>query len=148
MDWNTVMWAGVLATAVMTVVMYLGKAAGMQMDMPRMLGLMVVEPSSSAVTVIGLIMHVIMGIAFAAIYALVFDVLDIDPTWLWGTVFGAVHGVVAGMAMGMMPTMHPRMGEGQALPVPGLFGNNFGTMVPAAIIMLHLIYGAVVGAVV
>lgn len=148
MDWNTVIWAGVLATAVMTVVMYLGKAAGMQMDMPRMLGLMVVEPSSSAVTVIGLMLHFMMGVVFAAVYTLVFDVLDIDPTWLWGTAFGAVHGVVAGVAMGMMPTMHPRMGEGQALPAPGLFGKNFGAMVPAAIIMLHLIYGAIVGAVV
>jgi hypothetical protein len=37
MNWDMVIWAGVLATAVMTVVMYLGKAAGMQMDMSRML---------------------------------------------------------------------------------------------------------------
>jgi hypothetical protein len=139
----------VLATAVITVVMCLGKAADMQMDMPRMPGPMVVEPSSAA-TIIGLVIHLMMGVAFAAVYVLVFDVLNIDPTWLWGAVFGAVHGVVAGVAMGMgmMPTMHPRMGEGQALPTPSMFGKNFGTMVPAAIIVLHIMYGTMVGAVV
>ncbi len=147
MDWDLVIWAGVLATAVMTVVIYLGKAAGMQMDMPRMLGLMVVEPSSAA-TIIGLIIHFMVGVIFAAVYALIFEALDIEPGWVWGALFGAVHGIVAGMAMGMMPAMHPRMGEGHALPNPGMFGRNMGAMIPVAIIVLHLIYGAIVDAVV
>ena len=92
MDWGTVIWAGVLATAVMTVVMYMGKAAGMSMDMPRMLGAMVVEPSRTAVTVIGLMLEVMMSIVFAVVYALVFEVLDIDPTWLWDAVHGGGDG--------------------------------------------------------
>jgi hypothetical protein len=147
MEWDMVVLAGIVATAVMTVVMYMGKAIGMEIDMPRMLGLMVVDPSNVA-TVIGLVIHFMMGVVFAAVYALVFEGLDIDPTWLWGALFGAVHGILAGMAMGMMPAMHPRMGVGQELPDPGVFGRNLGAMIPVAILSLHLVFGAIVGAIV
>ncbi|MGD9711387.1 MAG: hypothetical protein AB7V46_04885 [Thermomicrobiales bacterium] len=146
MEWDNVLIAGIVATAVMTVAMYIGKSAGMQLDMPRMLGLMFTEPSSSAVAVIGLMAHVMMGVVFAAVYSLAFDAFDIDQSWLWGALFGAVHGAVVGMAMGMMPMMHPRMGDGKELPAPGFFGRNLGGMIPVAIIGLHVLYGGIVGA--
>ncbi|MBW3633520.1 MAG: hypothetical protein KY456_10900 [Chloroflexi bacterium] len=144
MDWGSALVAGVVATAVMTILMYLGKAMGMPMDMPRMLGLMFVRPhSSSLVYVLGLMVHFMMGVVFAVVYALLFDALGIDPSWLWGALFGAVHGVIAGMAFGMMPAMHPRMGNGDELPAPGLFGRNLGSMVPVAIIVVHVVFGGV-----
>jgi hypothetical protein len=37
------------------------------------------------------------------------------------------------------------MGTGQALPEPGMFGKNLGGMVPVAVILLHIVFGAVVG---
>lgn len=49
------------------------------------------------------------------------------------------------MAFGMMPAMHPRMGDGQVLTAPGPFGIHDGAMVPAGVMMLHIIFGAVVG---
>jgi hypothetical protein len=147
MDWGSAILAGVVATAAMTVLMYMGKATGMPMDIPRMLGSMVVDTEGGAVVVIGLglIIHFMMGVVFATVYALLFDAFGIDPSWLWGALFGAVHGVAAGMAMGMMPAMHPRMGTGKALPAPGFFGRNLGAMVPIGFIALHVIFGAVVG---
>ncbi len=146
MDWGSAIWAGIIATAVMTVLMYLGKAMGMPMDMPRMLGLMFVGPDrSGAVYGLGRVVHFMMGVVFAVVYALLFDAFGIDPNWLWGAVFGAVHGVIAGMVFGMMPAMHPRMGRGEVLEAPGRFGGNYGAMVPMGVLLLHVVFGAVVG---
>jgi uncharacterized membrane protein YagU involved in acid resistance len=147
MDWRSAIVAGVVATAVMTILMYLGKVMGMPMDMPRMLGLMVVGPRSGAVTIFGLVAHVMMGVVFAIIYVLLFNLFGIAPSWQRGAIFGAVHGVLAGLAFGMMPALHPRMGDGEELPTPGLFGRNLGAVVPIAIIVLHVVFGMVVGGV-
>lgn len=145
MDWGRAILAGGVATTAMTILMCMGKAMGMPMDMPRMLGSMGVDPEGGAVVVIGLIIHFMMGVVFAIVYAFLFDAFGIDPSWLRGALFGAVHGVAAGMAMGMMPVMRPRMGAGKALPAPGFFGRNLGAMVPVGFIALHIIFGAVVG---
>jgi uncharacterized membrane protein YagU involved in acid resistance len=149
MDWGSIVFAGVLATAVMTVLMYVGRTLGMQMDMPRMLGLMFTGPGNGGMVYgIGLMVHVMMGIMFAVVYALLFDAFGIGANWLWGGVFGAAHGVFAGMAMAMMPVMHPRMGNGEVFAAPGPFGVNYGSMVPIGIIMLHVVYGVAIGVIV
>ncbi len=145
-DWGNAVVAGLVATAVMTALMYMGKAMGMRMDMPRMLGLMFTGPDNTgAVYALGLVAHFMMGILLAIIYAALFSLLGIDASWLWGAVFGAAHGVIAGMAFGMMPAMHPRMGSGGVLAAPGPFGINYGSMIPVGVMMLHVIFGAVVG---
>lgn len=46
--------------------------------------------------------------------------------------------------MGMMPMMHPRMPN--PVMAPGAFLFNLGTMDVIAEFMLHMIFGAVVGA--
>lgn len=94
MDWGNAILAGLVATAVMTAVMYLGKAMGMPMDMPRMLGLMFVGPDSvGLVYMLGLMVHLMMGVIFAIVYAALFDLLGVDANWLWGAIFGAItHG--------------------------------------------------------
>jgi uncharacterized membrane protein YeaQ/YmgE (transglycosylase-associated protein family) len=76
-----------------------------------------------------------------------FSAFGLPGSWLWGLVFGAVHGVMAGLVMGMMPLVHPRVGPGKELPSPGLFAKNISPMAPMGLIMLHLVYGAVVGAI-
>ena len=138
--------AGIAGTVVMTALMYMGKAMGMQMDMPRMLGLMFVGPERSGVVYgLGSMAHGMMGAVFGIAFAIAFALTGVAPGWGTGALFGLAHGVVAGMAMGMMPLMHPRMGEGKALAAPGLFGIRYGTMVPVGILMLHAVFGAVVG---
>jgi hypothetical protein len=140
--------AGVMATAVMTILMYPGKALGRPMDTPRMLGSMVADPERGATDLVGLVLHVMMGLIFAIVYVLLFAALGLTPSWLWGAIFGAVHAGLAGLAMGMMPALPPRLGDRAALPAPGLFGRNLGAVAPMAIIiMLHVVYGSVVGGV-
>ena len=149
MDWGNIVFAGLIATAVMTMLMYAGRAMGMQMDMPRMLGLMFAGPGNGGVVYgLGLMVHLMMGIAFAVGYALLFETFGVNANWLWGAAFGTAHGAIAGMAMVMMPAMHPRMGDGDVLTAPGPFGVNYGSMVPIGIIMLHVVFGVIVGSIV
>lgn len=146
MDIVSAIIAGLVATAIMTATMYMGRAMGMPMDMPRMLGLMFTGPGNTGmVYTLGLIVHFMMGAIFGIIYALVFNIVGVDASWLWGAILGALHGVVAGVAFGMMPMMHPRMGDGQVLDPPGMFGKDYGPMVPVGVIILHVIFGLVVG---
>ncbi len=145
--WGNAIIAGLAGTAVMTVLMYMAKAMGMPMDMPRILGLMFMKPENRVGTYIaGLMAHFMNGMIFAVIYAFLFTVLGVSG-WTWGLVFGAVHGIVAGTAMGMMHVVHPNMGPGKELPALGLFAKNISPMAPAGLIMLHLVYGAIVGAI-
>lgn len=144
MDWGSAIFAGIIGTVAMTVLMYMGKAIGMPMDMPLLLGLMVRDDGSAGTYVVGGIVHLMMGAAFGIVYAALFDLLKVDPTWGWGALFGAVHGVIAGFALGMMPAFHPRMGTGKALAAPGLFGVRYGAMMPAGIVLLHILFGIIV----
>jgi hypothetical protein len=132
----------------MTALMYAGRMMGMQMDMPRMLGLMAAGPEKSgAVYLIGFMMHFMMGTVFGIIYAALFEAFGVSSYVLWGAVFGLAHGLIAGMAMAMMPAMHPRMGEGRVLSAPGPFAVNWGGMLPVGIIALHIVFGLTVGAI-
>jgi hypothetical protein len=145
--WGNAVIAGIVATAVMTVLMYMAKAMGMPMDMPRMLGLMFTRPENKAGTyIVGLMLHFMNGVIFAILYAVLFAVLGLSGGWFWGLIFGAVHGVMAGLVMGMMPAVHPRMGPGKELPSPGLFAKNISPLAPMGLIMLHLVFGVIVGA--
>ncbi len=145
--WGNAIIAGLAGTAVMTVLMYMAKAMGMPMDMPRILGLMFTKPENKVGTyIVGLMAHFMNGVIFALIYATLFTVLGLAG-WTWGLVFGAVHGVMAGLVMGMMHLVHPNMGPGKELPALGLFAKNISPMAPAGLIMLHLVYGAIVGAI-
>ncbi len=145
--WGNAIIAGLAGTAVMTVLMYMAKAMGMPMDMPRILGLMLTRPENKTGTyIVGLMAHFMNGVIFAVIYAFLFTLLGVAG-WTWGLVFGAVHGVMAGLVMGMMHVVHPNMGPGKELPALGLFARNISPMAPAGLIMLHLAYGAIVGAI-
>lgn len=151
---GTAILAGLAATAVMTVLMYAGAAMmNIRMDLPMMLGTMMM-PRGSAARIAGLVMHFVSGVVFFIVYAALFDALSLeDGVAGWAALFGLVHGIAAGMMMAMMPMMHPRMsaagaGGGSAeMESPGLFGRNLGQMAPMAIIVLHVVFGLVGGAV-
>ncbi|GAB4337803.1 MAG: hypothetical protein Kow0010_25980 [Dehalococcoidia bacterium] len=153
-DPGTAILAGLVATAVMTALMYAGASMmSVRMDMPMMLGTMMMPPGSAA-RMAGLVMHFVAGTVFFIIYAALFDAFGIDSTVAgWAALFGLVHGVLAGLMMVMMPMMHSRMATAGAVAgsgeveAPGLFGKNLGQMAPMAIVALHVVFGLVGGAI-
>lgn len=133
-DLGTAILAGLIATGVMTAVMYMGTLMNMRMDMPMMLGTMFL-PKSGAAWLIGISLHFMMGVVFFVVYAALFDILAIDSGIVgWAAIFALVHGAVSGMSMGMMPMMHPRMAtasgpaDHDTVPNPGVFASSFGMM--------------------
>ena len=103
---------------------------------------------------IGWTVHLANGLLFALLYAAVFAATGLT-TWWFGLVLGAVHaGFVGGALVNLMlPVVHPRMGtpwtdaeETPLLEPAGFMLFNYGRSTALVTLVLHLMYGAVVGA--
>ncbi len=140
--------AGVLATVVMTAMLYMGMALmprQMPMNILYMLGTMMSRNKMMAY-VAGTMMHGMMGIVFALAHTGVIEGLDLTSALVaWGVLFGFVHYLMVGMGMGLIGTMHPLMRGGQ-MTAPGLFVSNLPKMTVVGFLMVHLVYGLVVAA--
>lgn len=154
-------FAGVLA---MMVGMRGAKAMGMtnMPPMPLIIGGMVTDEPDRAKK-IGLLTHVVVmgAVVFGLGYAALFAAFG-TAGWLSGVAIGAVHGLVVGVVFTMMGAMHPRMQpaaafsggttwrhDGQHLEIeePGFFGVNYGGGTAVGVVVLHALYGLVLGAV-
>ena len=124
-----------------------------RMDIPFLLGTVFTENRRLAV-VIGWTVHLANGLLFALLYAAVFAATGLT-TWWFGLVLGAVQaGFVGGALVNLMlPVVHPRMGtpwtdaeETPLLEPAGFMLFNYGRSTALVTLVLHLMYGAVVGA--
>ena len=123
--------AGLVATGVMLPIMYI-----MGSMMSR---------SSGPLYLMGFMMHFGMGVIYAIVHTSLYQAFGLESELLvWGLLFGAVHWVVA--SMGMMGSMHPRIRDGE-LAAPGAFLKNYPMMSVVGFLMLHLMFGLVVGSV-
>lgn len=126
--------AGIIGTAVMTVVMMVAPMMGMpKMSPPEMLAGMLGMP-----VFVGWIMHFMIGImfAFAYTYLCIFK-HKISNVWLKGAVFGVVVFVFAQVMMAIM---------GMIMPMPKMEGSMIPMMVGS--LMGHIIFGMTVAKVV
>ncbi len=156
--------AGFAGGAVMTVAMTMMRKSGKtEMDMALIQGAMFTGDRGKAKAV-GAMMHLVVmsALIIGSVYAALFAVFAVDSANAWwiAALFGVAHGVMAGMMMGMLPKMHPRMAEAEhpgprgehigtdgslMLKPPGVFAKNYGKVTPAGVVMVHVIYGLVVG---
>jgi len=134
--------AGIVASLVFSIVLAMAPCMGMpKMDIVDLLGSMFSGKSSP---VLGWMMHLMMGIVFAVIYAFLWSSGIGAATWLNGVIFGAVQWLVVGMAMGMIPMMHVGIKSG-AVKAPGLWmTNNGGIMAFIGGLVGHMIFGIVI----
>lgn len=135
--------AGVVGGLVMTVLMAMGRAMGMHANLEMMEGTMMLPPGPAAWWV-GLVMHLIISGIIGVIYGLAFEYVSHRATWWIGALFSLVHSAIAGGVMAMMPMINPRMPS--PVPAPGYLMANMGGMYVIMALILHAIYGAVVGA--
>lgn len=145
MDFNGVaaIVAGLAGTAVMTMLMTMAPQMGMPtMDMPALLGSMFGAPGNKT---LGLVMHFMMGVVFALIYAALFTTVTGTSIILLGAVFGVAHWLVVGLMTGMMPMLHAGIKSGQ-VQAPGIYMTGLGGMMGFAGGLLgHVVFGLVVG---
>lgn len=134
--------AGIVGTVVFTAVLMMAPKMGMpKMDIVDLLGSMF---SAKSNPVLGWMMHLMMGVVFALIYAFLWSSGVGAATWVYGLIFGAIHWLIVGMAMAMIPMMHVGIKSG-AVKAPGLWmTNNGGVMAFMGGLVGHAIFGAVV----
>lgn len=137
--------AGLAGTLGLTVVMLLTTAMGVaRLNFPMLLGSMFTRPGPAALAT-GLLWHFMNGVVFAALYALAFAALSIAPSWSSGAAFGVVHTILGGVLLGLVGTVHPLIRKGQ-MPAPRAFGTRYGARGVVVLLVSHLVFGAIVGA--
>lgn len=133
--------AGIVGTIIMTMMMGVAPRMGLpKMDIIGMLGTMFGKPNR----MLGTIMHLMMGVIFAIIYAFLWDFGIGSASLVGGILFGVVHWLITGMMMGLIPMMHVGIKSGN-VPPPGLYmTNNVGVMGFVGGLIGHMIFGLVV----
>lgn len=135
--------AGLLATLIFTAVLRMAPRMGLpNMDIVSLLGSMF-NPQGNAV--LGWMMHLMMGVVFALIYASLWRAGIGAATWLGGLAFGAVHWLIVGMVMLMIPMLHAGIRAGK-MQAPGAYmtANGGGLMAFMGGLVGHMLYGLVV----
>lgn len=152
MDWAGWALFGLVATALLTVVMIGAQLVGLtRLDLPLMLGTIATDDPDRA-RVVGFLLHLAVGEGFALGYAAVFALLD-EATWWLGALLGLLHVAVAlTILVPLLPGVHPRMATERAGPSeravlepPGLLGLNYGAETPAVAVVAHLVFGIALG---
>ena len=139
--------AGLIGGVAMGATLYMGNLMmprQMKINLFMMLGSMML-PLGAAAFLLGAMIHGGMSVGFGLIHGAVFAVSDIDSDEAaWGLLFGLVHWASSGMALGMLPLMHPRIRNGE-LAGPGFFALSYPPMTAMGFLMLHLLFGVIVG---
>lgn len=137
--------AGVVGGLVMSVIMLIAREMmGMEVRLELLLGTMFMEPGTAA-WIVGLVMHLMISGLIALAYAWGFENVTHEAGAAKGALLSVVHILIAGVFMGaVLPVMHPLVPE--QMPEPGYFMANLGALGIMAFVMLHVIFGAIVGA--
>ena len=146
-DGGAAVGAGLIGGAVMSMLLYMGigmMPRQMKMNLFLMLGTMMVRNKPMAY-VAGAMMHAVMSIAFGLAHVALYNAFGLESALVaWGVVFGLGHWVVTGMGLGMVPIMHPVIRSG-GMQAPGAFALNYPPMTAMGFLMLHIIFGILVG---
>lgn len=149
---GTAIIAGAIGAVAMLAVIYGGKSMDMtSMDLLRTLGTMALPKGpKSTVYGVGLMMHLMMGAMFGlgeAGLLHAFDPSSAGAAAGLDALFGLALGGVVAVVMPMMLTMaHPLVRSGD-LPEPGFAMTGFGKMTPIGLIMAHVVFSLVAGAI-
>lgn len=123
-----------------------------RISFPFMLGTIFTRHRSRAM-VAGFVGHIVVGVLFAILYALVFESWG-RSVWWTGALLGLYHGLfVLVVVASYLPHVHPRMAgkhhgptPTRQLEPPGFMAINYGRRTPAVTLFAHVIYGLLLGA--
>jgi hypothetical protein len=152
-SWSGSLLAGFAGTLVLT-----SLEAGAQelnltrMSVPYLLGAAFTKSRDRA-KVVGFFTHLLNGQLFALLYVAIFHALG-EGGVLRGAFIGLVHSaVVLLVVMPLLPSIHPRMAslhqgptDLRQLEPPGPFALHYGVSTPVVVVLSHIVFGALVGA--
>lgn len=126
------MLAGLAATVVLSMLMVAKTMMGVmpQLDLPKMIAGMMGMPNAP---IVGWVVHFMIGVVG---YGVALAALDSRLPGRGSVVHGVILGVVGWLIMMVM--LMPMAGA-------GIFGMSMGLMAPMMTLVLHVIFGAVLG---
>jgi hypothetical protein len=147
--------AGILGAAAITLPMYLARALGVvRLDLPMLLGSLAARPVWPA-RMVGLVPHLLASVwIFPSAYRAGFQLARTSPGIRSGLILAVPHWAASVAGMWLLGLVNPRTAGSGASPdlerrgrllAPGAFGQRYGPLAPPAIVVGHLVYGAVVG---
>jgi hypothetical protein len=147
-DWIAVVWSGLVATVLAASVFWVFYSFNAtRLDAPVQLGcLFRRDPRDPRTAALGAALLLLLGATvIPAVYTALFPIRG-GASWRAGLLLGAVHGVVLLLGFPILGTISACVRSGRIGP-PGWFGVRWGRATPVAILAGHLVYGAVLGAV-
>ena len=149
---SPVLAGGFLGTLVLTTMLRGASELGVtRMDLAFLLGTAFTDHRRKA-KAIGYVLHFILGIGFAFVYAACFAVAGGSPWWL-GALLGALHALFLSTVLVnvLLPVVHPRMGtpdtaanEVALIEPPGFLMLNYGRNTFLVTLAAHVAYGAII----
>lgn len=134
---------GFVGALIMTILIYLLKAAGHNIDIPYLLGSRFLDiDNNSGVYMLGIVLHLVAGVAWGILYVFMVTAMAVTPNWPIGILWGFGHGIFVGVLMGILAENHPYIGEGKPISDPGILGSRWSTATPYLVLLLHVIFGA------
>jgi uncharacterized membrane protein YagU involved in acid resistance len=152
MNVGSVLLWGFVATMVLTTFAQAGQSLGFtRISLPFVVGTMFTGDRDRA-TLVGFTVHLLIGWAFACVYALAFESWR-RTGWLLGAGAGLVHGLVVLVALApILPGFHPRMASEEQGPTvtrqlepPGPLALHYGPNTPLFVVVGHAAYGIILG---
>lgn len=136
--------AGFIGAVIFTLLIYLLKSFGQDIDIPYLLGTRFMEiNNTSQIYITGISLHLLIGAGWGVFYVFTITAMGFTPNWAMGILWGFAHGIFVGAMMGILADTHPHIGEKKPITHPGVLGQNWGTFVPYWILGLHILYGIV-----
>lgn len=152
-DWIGVALWGACSTALLTTLMALSQSLGFsRIALPYLLGT-VFTPRRSRAMWLGMLVHGVLGLVFALVYAAIFEQLGRATWWIGATVGAAQCVWVLVVGLPALAEVHPRMASHHHGPTPtrlleppGFLATNYGRFPALTTMAAHLLYGTLFGA--
>jgi hypothetical protein len=135
--------AGVVAGAILSVILALGRAFGLRIDFAQILGTMV-EPRPTIFNwMLGYGVYLAVSGIFGLLYSAAFVIAG-RAGWRVGALLGIGHAVIAGLLLGLASVLSPAMRHHNEL-APGPFMAYWGVAGVVSLFALCIVFGALVG---
>lgn len=147
MSWLVAAGAGIIGAIAMTIMTDMSRALGLiDANLSRYQGCLVTGRADGRVALVaGICLHLMNGAVLALGYAVIFRAIGAS-TWWAGAIIGFVHWIAAGLAFPLMDRANGCVADGR-LRGFGVMGRNYGVMMILGLLLGHVVYGAIVGAI-
>lgn len=148
--WDSLLIWGFVASVLMATVLEGAQLLGLtRMSLPFLFGTLVVGGRGPAM-ILGYVLYVLGGWAFAVVYAAIMESIHVYAWWV-GAVIGLCHGAfLVTVFLPLLPYAHPRMATEYSGPnalrrlePPGGLGLNYGRTTPASTVVAQIIFGLI-----